>query len=227
MKEEIKSLFTKDKKKAKHLQRFFKTGKGQYGEGDVFIGMTMPQIRSIAKANIDMSYKNISSLIKSKVHEHRMCGLVILTYRYEKFSDERDKIYNFYLKHRKGINNWDLIDITTPKIVGNYLLSHNRSVLYEYVKGDLWERRIAVLACFAFIRNDDFKDIHKIAKLLLNDSEDLIHKAVGWMLREMGKRDVDELYKFLDKYYKKMPRTMLRYSIERIPKDKKEYYMKK
>ena len=214
--------------RAKHSQRFFKTGPGEYGEGDVFLGLTMPQIRVIAKKYFkEVSLEEVQELVKSKYHEFRMCALVMLVYKYEK-DIERKEIYNFFLKNTKYVNNWDLVDVTIPKTVGAYLLDKDRSVLYKLVKSsDLWERRISVLATFAFLSKGDFKDSIKIAEILLNDKHDLIHKAVGWMLREIGKRDESVLTDFLDKYCTQMPRTMLRYAIERLEEKKRKSYLKK
>ena len=218
-----------NKEKAKLLQGFFKTGPEQYGEGDVFLGLTVPQIRVIAKKYFkDISLHEIQSLVESKYHEFRMCGLIILTYKYEKFPSGRKEIYDFYLKNTKYINNWDLVDVTTPRIVGTYLLDKDRSVLYNLAKSsDLWEKRIAVLATFPFIRNNDFKDCLAISEILLDDKHDLIHKAVGWMLREIGKKNQAIEEEFLNKHYKTMPRTMLRYAIERFEEGKRKGYLKK
>ncbi|MBT4651672.1 DNA alkylation repair protein [Candidatus Woesearchaeota archaeon] len=218
-----------DPVRAKHSQRFFKTGPGEYGEGDVFLGLTMPQVRIVAKKYFkEIDYSSVQELVESKYHEFRMCALVMLVYKYEKFASERKEIYEFFLKNTKYINNWDLVDVTVPRTVGFYLVDHDRSVLYKLVKSkDLWERRISVLATFAFIRNNDFKDSLKISEILLNDKHDLIHKAVGWMLREIGKRDESVLEEFLDKHVTEMPRTMLRYSIERLEEGKRKGYLRK
>ena len=225
--QELKSLANPEK--AKLLQGFFKTGPEQYGEGDVFLGLTVPQIRVIAKQHFkDISLAEVQSLVESKYHEFRMCGLIILTYKYEKFPSGRKEIYDFYLKNTKYINNWDLVDVTTPRIVGTYLLDKDRSVLYNLAKSsDLWEKRIAVLATFPFIRNNDFKDCLAISEILLDDKHDLIHKAVGWMLREIGKKNQAIEEEFLNKHYKTMPRTMLRYAIERFEEGKRKGYLKK
>ncbi len=225
--QELKSLA--DPEKAKLLQGFFKTGKGEYGEGDVFLGLTVPQIRVIAKEYFkEISLSSVQELVESEYHEFRMCGLIILTYKYEKFVNERREIYDFYLKNTKYINNWDLVDVTVPKTVGNYLVDKDRSILYKLARSsDLWERRIAILATFAFIRNNDFADSLKLAEILLSDKHDLIHKAVGWMLREVGKKDQAVEEEFLQKHYKTMPRTMLRYAIERFEEGKRKEYLKK
>ena len=201
-------------------QRFFKTGKREYGEGDVFLGIVVPKTRSITKKYLDLDVKDVGDLLNSDIHEYRLAGLLILVGKYQK--GEKEKIFNFYLNNSSRINNWDLVDLTAPRIVGNYLLDKNRDVLYNLSKSDnLWERRIAIISTFAFIRENDFKDSLKIAEILLDDKYDLIHKAVGWMLREVGKKNINELRKFLKKNYKQMPRTMLRYSIEKFPEEER------
>ncbi|MBT4722279.1 DNA alkylation repair protein [Candidatus Falkowbacteria bacterium] len=220
----------KDSVRAEHSQRFFKTGKGEYGEGDVFIGLTMPQLRKVASNYQDLSINTLEQLLYSKIHEHRMIALLIAVLQYKKAIKQESKkaIYDFFIVHSKQINNWDLVDVTVPHVVGDYLLDKDRSILYKFAKSkNLWQRRIAVLACFAFIREKDFKDAIKISELLLQDKHDLIHKAVGWMLREIGKRDEKVLTKFLDKYCLQMPRTMLRYSIERLEETKRKDYLNK
>lgn len=227
LQQELHSLKNPDK--AKLLSGFFKTGKGEYGEGDVFLGITMPQQRVIAKKYFKpISLEDIEKLLHGKYHEERMTALVILTYKFEKaYKEEQKDIYDLYLKNTKYINNWDLVDVTTPRIVGAYLLEKERSVLYKLVKSkDLWERRISVLATFMFIREHQFEDSLRISEILLQDRHDLIHKAVGWMLREIGKRNQEVEEDFLQKHYKKMPRTMLRYAIEKFDEKKKQFYMK-
>lgn len=211
---------------------FFKTGKGQYGEGDKFLCIPMPQIRKVAKQYKDADFNIIQKLLDSPYHEHRMCGLVILVYKFESTDDTKLKkqIYTFYIKNLRAINNWDLVDVTTPNIVGQYLYENKdkKDILYTYARSNhLWKRRISILATFRFIKYNDFTDTLKIANILLHDDHDLIHKAVGWMLREMGKRDEPRLCRFLDKHYKTMPRTMLRYALERLTPEQKKYYMKK
>jgi 3-methyladenine DNA glycosylase AlkD len=218
---------------AKVLQGFFKTGPGQYGEGDIFLGIKVPVAREVIKKYYDFDFKDLQELLKSKIHEHRLSALFILVKKFAdavKAGDEKmqEKIYNFYLKNSKNINNWDLVDLSAPQIVGGYLLAKNREILYNLVESkNLWERRIAVLATFTFLRQKDFKDILKIAEILLSDEHDLIHKSVGWMLRETGKRDEKVLRKFLDKHYQKMPRTMLRYAIEKLPEAERKKYLTK
>ncbi len=214
-------------KKAENSARFFKTGKGQYGEGDVFLGLTVPEQRILAKRYKDLDLKSIQSLLESPIHEHRCTGLIILVGQFEKGdTDAQNTIADFYLKHLHCVNNWDLVDGSAPYILGTHLLKRDRSVLYELVKShSLWERRIAMLACFAFIKARDFKDALAIATLLLNDKEDLIHKAVGWMLRELGKIDFETELKFLRTHKTQMPRTALRYAIERFPIELKKELM--
>ncbi len=227
LKKELKKLA--DPKQAEVLQRFFKTGKGEYGEGDIFLGVKVPEQRKVVSKFEDLSLKDLEELLNSKIHEYRMSALFILTERYEK-EDEREKkkVFNFYLKNTKNINNWDLVDLSAPKIVGDYLLNKPRSVLYKLAKSNnLWERRIAIISTFTFIRNNEFRDTLKIAEILLNDKHDLIHKAVGWMLREVGKRDQKIEEEFLKKHYLKMPRVMLRYAIERFEERKRKFYLGK
>ena len=214
--------------KAKLLAGFFKTGKGQYGEGDVFLGIVVPIQREISKRFVDLTLVDLQKLIKSKIHEERMITLFILIKKYSKAKEEleKQKYFDFYLKNTKYINNWDLVDLSAPNIVGDYLIDKSRKVLYELVKSkSLWERRIAVLATFTFVRNKDFKDALKIAQILLDDKHDLIHKAVGWMLREIGKRDIAILEDFLQDKHKTMPRTMLRYAIEKMEEKKRKAYL--
>ena len=217
-----------DPVKAKLLSRYFKTGKGQYGEGDMFIGITVPKIREIAHLFVDANLPDIQELLKSKIHEYRLTALEILVAKYEKTKDEKlkEKIYKFYLRNTKHINNWDLVDLSCSYIVGDYLLDKDRKVLYKLAKSkNLWERRIAIISTQAFIRIEQHKDTFALATMLLNDKHDLIHKAVGWMLREVGKRVSKEReMKFLDKYAKKMPRIMLSYAIEHFSAKEKNYY---
>ena len=211
--------------KAKIYARFFKTGKGEYGEGDVFLGLTVPKTREIAGKYIDLDYGNLERLLKSKIHEERLIALLILVERFKK-TDDKKEIVDFYLKSLKYVNNWDLVDLSADKILGNYLLDKDKSLLYKLVKSEnIWERRIAMISTLHFIRNNKFDDTIRIARILMNDSHDLIHKACGWMLREMGKRDVSVLRNFLDRYHKEMPRTMLRYSIEKFSKQEREKWM--
>jgi 3-methyladenine DNA glycosylase AlkD len=217
------------KQKANNLSRFFKTGKGEYGEGDKFLGIMVPQIRGVVKRYRDLTLSETMKLVRSPWHEERLCGLLILVDQFERRDEKtRKRIYDTYLKSTKWINNWDLVDLTTPNIVGAYLKDKPRSVLMKLTRSkNLWERRIAVLATFRFIKDKDFKDALKIAHTLRNDSHDLIHKAVGWMLREVGKRDVKALERFLDEHRRHMPRTMLRYAIEKFPEKKRRSYLRR
>jgi len=226
LQKELKSL--SDPKQAKILQSFFKTGKGDYGEGDIFLGIKVPIQRKIIKAYQDLNFLDLQKLLNSKIHEHRLCALFILIAQYKNASQEKkEKIYKFYLKNAKRINNWDLVDLSAPNIVGDFLLDKDRKVLYKLVKSkNLWERRISILSTYSFIRNNNFKDTLKLAEILLKDEHDLIHKAVGWMLREIGKRDQKVEEKFLKKYYKEMPRIMLRYAIEKFNESKRQSYLK-
>ena len=221
---ESELLALADPKRVSGYQRFFKTGKGEYGEGDVFIGVTVPNQRKVAKKCRDISLSDAEKLLKSKVHEHRLTALFILIDKFKK--GEKEKVYSLYLNNAKKVNNWDLVDSSAPYIVGKYLLDKDRKVLYSLAKSDnLWERRIAMLSCFAFIRNNDFSDALNIAEILVDDKHDLMHKAVGWMLREIGKLDMSVEEKFLKKYCRTMPRTMLRYAIEKFPEAKRKFYM--
>lgn len=220
-----------DKEKAKHLQRFFKTGKGEYGEGDIFIGIVVPNQRIVAKKYKELPLSEIQILLNSKIHEHRLTALFILTYKFLK-TDEilKKKIVEFYLKNTKHINNWDLIDLSSVEILGEYFLENpeSKKVIYKFAGAkSLWERRISIISTFTMIRNRQFDDSLKIAEILLHDKEDLIHKAVGWMLREIGKRDLKTEQTFLDKHYKTMPRTMLRYAIEKFPEENRQHYLLK
>ncbi|MDP3987762.1 MAG: DNA alkylation repair protein [Candidatus Levybacteria bacterium] len=219
-----------DPKKAKILSRFFKTGKGQYGEGDIFLGIPVPNQRRVAKRYVNLPLNELEKLLNSKIHEHRLTALLILVDKYKKtrLDSARQEIFDFYLKNTKNINNWDLVDLSAPNIVGNFLLNSNRNVLYKLANSkNLWEKRIAVLATYAFIKNNQFEDTLKISQILLKDKHDLMHKAVGWMLREVGKRNQEIEEEFLKKYYKQMPRAMLRYAIEKFSEEKRRFYLKK
>ena len=214
-------------KKAKLLQGFFKTGKGEYGEGDIFLGIMVPDQRNLVKKYFkDLSSEEIEDLLNSKFHEERLVALLVLVMRYEKFTDQRRLIFQFYLENYANINNWDLVDLSAPNIVGKHLLNEDKAILYEFANSDnLWKKRIAILSTFTFIRYNKFEDALKIAEILLDDKHDLIHKAVGWMLREIGKRNLEVEENFLKKHYKKMPRTMLRYAIEKFEETKRKAYL--
>jgi 3-methyladenine DNA glycosylase AlkD len=220
-----------DAKKAKLLSGFFKTGKGEYGEGDIFIGIIVPNQRVVAKKYQTLVLTEIQKLLNSKIHEHRLTALFILTYKFPKADENlKKRIVEFYLKNTKHINNWDLIDLSSVEILGEYFLKHPeyKANIYKFAKSKcLWERRIAIISTFTLIRDRQFKDSLKIAKILLHDKEDLIHKAVGWMLREIGKRDLKIEEDFLRKYYQTMPRTTLRYAIEKFPEKKRKFYLLK
>lgn len=216
--------------KAKALRWFFKTGKGEYAEGDKFLGLKTAETRAVARRYSDIGYSDIGKLLASKIHEERGVAVMILVRRFEKGDLQTQReVYDIYLKNLDGINNWDLVDISCPKIIGGYLWESgaNRDFLYEFAKSDnLWKRRIAIMSTFWFIREKDYKDFLVIAEMLLKDKHDLIHKAVGWMLRETGNRNLEVEEKFLKEHYKNMPRTMLRYAIEKFPEKKRQRYLK-
>jgi len=214
-----------DPVRAKHSLRFFKTGVGEYGEGDQFLGLTNPQIRdTVGRYWRDTTLDDSVKLLHSPLHEVRLTGLLILVTKYQHKQDQ-DKIYSLYLENTTYINNWDLVDLTAHKIVGHYLLSRPRDILYQLARSDsLWERRISIISTFTFIKQHDYTDAIKLATILLHDPQDLINKAVGWVLREVGKADLPTLIKFLDTHAASMPRTMLRYSIEKLdPKTRQGY----
>lgn len=213
--------------KAKLLQRFFKTGKGEYGEGDIFLGVMVPKSRILAKKYKNFDLNDIGSMLESKIHEERLIALFILVDKY-KTTNHKKIIFHFYIKNTKYINSWDLVDLSASKIVGMHLLDKDRSILYKLAKSkNIWERRIAIISTFQFIDNNQFDDSLKIAKMLLGDQHDLIHKAAGWVLREIGKKDLKIEREFLDRHYKKMPRTMLRYAIEKFPQSLRVHYLSK
>jgi len=226
---EIKESLQKlaDKNTAEVLQRFFKTGAGEYGEGDVFIGIKVPPLRKLAAEFQDTPLKSLRRLLKSEIHEERTLALMILVRQFARADENvRERIYDFYVAHTSFINNWDLVDGSAPYIVGPFLWKRDRSPLYVLAKStSLWERRIAILSTFYFIRQNDFVDALKISELLLADEHDLIHKAVGWMLREIGKRDRAVEESFLKTRCRTMPRTMLRYAIERFPEPHRRRYL--
>jgi 3-methyladenine DNA glycosylase AlkD len=215
------------REKAGVLQGFFKTGPGEYGEGDLFLGVVVPDIRRVAKEFQDTPLGEIKKILMSRYHEERLLALLMLVRRYEKGGEAlKRRLYALYLKNTRYINNWDLVDLSAPNIVGTHLLERSRKPLYVFARSKaLWKRRIAILSTFAFIRQNDFDDTLRISKSLLKDDHDLLHKAVGWMLREVGKRDLRVEERFLKQHYKKMPRTMLRYAIERFPETKRRNYL--
>jgi len=218
-----------DSEKAKNLSWFLKTGKGQYGEGDRFLGITVPRLRTISKKYQELDFEDLQKLLSNKIHEHRLSALIILRFKYQCSNIKDQKaIVKFYLKNTRKINNWDLVDLSCHYILGNWLLDKDRKILYELARSkNLWERRIAIITTFAFIRVKQFEDSLKISQILLGDKHDLIHKAVGWVLREVGKKNKKTEINFLDKHYKTMPRTMLRYAIEKFSDKERKFYLKK
>jgi 3-methyladenine DNA glycosylase AlkD len=212
---------------ARIFKWFFKTGPGEYGEGDHFLGLRVPALRALTKKYRDLAYTDALELLKSAWHEERVLALMLLVDRYQRGDDrEKERIHRAYLKNTRRINNWDLVDASAAQIVGAHLTASNVKLLVDLAKSkSLWERRIAIVATYHFIRRDEFRPTLGIAELLLNDSHDLIHKAVGWMLREVGKRDRAVLDSFLLKHYARMPRTMLRYAIERHPEKQRKAYL--
>ncbi len=226
MQKRLRQFATKEK--ASLLQRFFKTGPGEYGEGDRFLGVMVPDIRNVMKEFRDAPLAELVKLVRSPWHEERLLGLLILVDQFERGDEPlRKRVCSLYLKNTKYINNWDLVDLTAHKIVGAHLDGGSRALLYRFVKSKrLWERRIAIIATAHFIRQNRFDDTLALAEALLDDEHDLMHKAVGWMLREVGKRDVVVLERFLKKHHAAMPRTALRYAIERFPEAKRKKYLK-
>ena len=222
----LKTLATEERRKVNEW--FFKTGKGEYGYGDIFLGVTMPDIRRIAKKfSQEISLQELTELIRNPIHEVRLCALIILVNKYKK--ENSDKIYQYYMDHLTAINNWDLVDSSAPYIVGDYLYKHpeKSKILIDFSHSEnLWVRRISIVSTFTFIKNNEFKTTLKIAKLLLNDNHDLIHKALGWMLREIYKRDERIIKRFLRQNYAQIPRTTLRYAIERMDKEERLLYLK-
>ncbi len=227
LKNEIKQKASPEK--AKILSGFFKTGKGQYGEGDVFLGLTVPEQRLLAKKYQDLSIDDIGELIQNKIHEYRLVALLILVQKFNSANQEqKKKIFEFYVEHKDQVNNWDLVDLSADKIIGAWLINKDKKLIYNLANSEnLWDKRIAMISTFYFIKKNKFEDALKIAEILIDDKHDLIQKAVGWMLREIGKRNQEIEEKFLDKHYKIMPRTMLRYSIERFDEQKRKHYMNK
>ncbi len=232
------------KERAIKSQRFFKTDKGDYGERDIFVGIRTPEIRKISKSyQEDLTLADLDFFLQNNIHEYRLFALISLTYLYEKTKEienvveqeqRKEEIFNYYLKNRHWINNWDLVDISAPKIVGEFLKDKERekgsggegNILYDLIRSDnLWEQRIAIVSTYAFIKEGEFKEILDFSKLLMNHKHDLIQKALGWMLREVGKQEVTVLKAFLDDYANRMPRTMLRYSIERLDDEERQKYL--
>lgn len=222
---ELRSLASPET--ARILQRFFKTAPGEYGAGDQFLGIKVPRLRALAKKYRALLLPDMQQLLNSPWHEERLCALLLLMQFYERAGDsDRQAVYELYLANTKQINNWDLVDVSAPHIVGVHLQNRPRNVLYELASSSsLWRRRIAIIATFHFIRRDDFSDTLHIAERLLDDPHDLIHKATGWMLREIGKRDLPVAESFLQAHHSSMPRTMLRYAIERFPEPLRQRYL--
>lgn len=215
--------------KATFFPKFFKTGPGEYAEGDQFLGVTVPEQRRIAKKHRELPLPEIAKLVSSPIHEHRLTGFLVLTEQFRKADEEtRARLFAFCRKHLTGLNNWDLVDTVAPKIFGEHLIAHPelRKMLHTFAgDGSLWKRRIAILSTQAFIRRGDFTDTLVLAERLLHDSHDLIHKAVGWMLREVGERDRARLEEFLERHAAEMPRTMLRYAIEKFSPQRRRHFM--
>ncbi len=204
-----------------------KTGPGEYGEGDIFFGIRVPVTCKVARKFRGLPLEQVLQLLKSKFHEERLLALFMLVALFKKGDEKAKKnIYDAYLGHTDTINNWDLVDGSAHQIVGGYLFGRNRKRLYQLAKSkSLWERRISMIATYTFIKKDDFEDTLKLSEILLTDEEDLMHKAVGWMLREVGKKDIEVEERFLRKHYKRMPRTMLRYAIEKFEEKKRKGYL--
>lgn len=218
-----------DPKKAAFFPTFFKTGPGGYAQGDVFLGVTVPEQRRIARRHRELPLDALATLVHSPVHEHRFTGFVILVDQYERGdASERERLFAFCREHLAGLNNWDLVDTVAPRLLGVHLLAHPelRPLLQDFANSAvLWERRIAILSTFAFIRAGDFTPTLELARRLLEDPHDLMHKAVGWMLREVGNRDLAREEAFLEEHAAVMPRTMLRYAIEKFPPARREHYL--
>lgn len=215
------------KKDAAFLQGYFKTGPGEYGEGDKFIGVRVPVLRKLSRQYRDLSLPECKHLLQSFYHEERLLALLILVLQFQKVDESNKKnIYQVYVNNLRFINNWDLVDSSAPKIVGAWLWDKDRTLLYKLARSTkLWRRRVAIMSTLYFIGQDEFKDTLKISEVLLDDKHDLIHKAVGWMLREVGNRDRAIEERFLKKHYQKMPRTILRYAIEKFPEANRKRYL--
>lgn len=225
---ELRQLATDEKRIV--LQRFFKTAPGQYGEGDRFLGVTVPLTRIVAKKHLAMPLNEIIELLQSEWHEVRLCALLMMCERFKKGdSATRKDIFNYYIENTGRINNWDLVDLSAPTIVGGYLMDKPRDLLYRMAESELlWDNRIAIVATLAFIKHKDSDDTYRLALKMMNHKHDLMHKAIGWMLRESGKRDDDRrLFNFVDEYRKRMPRTMLRYAIEKFTDEERKYLLRK
>ena len=213
---------------AEHSKRFFKTGRGEYGEGDRFLGIRVPVLRKLVRTLRGMPIAVIAELLESAFHEERLLALLMLVDMFARGEQSvRHEVYRLYLKKLRFVNNWDLVDCSAAQIIGVYLSQRSKAPLYRLARSPrLWERRIAIMSCFHFIKQDRFEDALRISEMLIQDEEDLIHKAVGWMLREIGKRALEEEEGFLTRHYQTMPRTMLRYAIERFPSQRRQAYLR-
>ncbi len=224
LQKDVKKL--ENKKKAKTLAGFFKTGEGEYGYGDVFLGIPVPESRKIALKYRDLGFEDMLQLLRSEIHEERLIALLILVHQFQHDEMLQRRIYEFYLKNAKFVNNWDLVDSSADKIVGAYLSDKPKTVIYKLAKSsNLWERRIAMISTYYFIKNNDYDDAISIAEILITDENELIQKAVGWMLREVGNRDLKTEEAFLKKHYKTMGRTALRYAIEKFSENERKKYL--
>ena len=217
-----------DESIARHSAGFFKTGKGEYAEGDRFLGIRVPVLRKLVKEYPDLTIPQVTSLLRSRYHEERLLAVLMLVAHYNKAGDnDKRRIYDLYLGNTQYINNWDLVDSSAEHIVGAYLWERDKTPIYTLAGSEsLWERRISIMSTYHYIKKNEFRDALRISKILLKDKEDLIHKAVGWMLREIGKKDLPKEEAFLKTHYQKMPRTMLRYAIEKFPEKKRQGYLK-
>lgn len=224
---EMEALGNEEKRRV--LQRFFKTGEGQYGYGDKFLGITVPLTRGVAKRHKDVDDGTIVELLRSEWHEVRLCALLIMVEKVRRGDEDTcRRMYDIYLANTERINNWDLVDLSAPQIVGGWLMRRSRAVLYELADSPLlWDNRVAIISTFAFIKAGDLEDTYMLAVKLMNHPHELIHKAVGWMLREAGKRDMPRLKIFIDDRYADMPRTMLRYAIEKFPEEERKAILKR
>jgi 3-methyladenine DNA glycosylase AlkD len=218
-----------DPVKREYLPRFFKTGKGGYGEGDRFLGVVVPNTRLVAKRHKDDPLEVVAELLQSPWHECRLCALLMLVERFKKRNEaERRQIVDLYLAHTASINNWDLVDLSAPGLIGVYLADKPRALLYRLVESPLlWEQRIAIVSTYTLIKRGDYLDTIALAERLLSHRHDLMHKSVGWMLREVGKRDKELLLQFLEKHSTEMPRTMLRYAIEKFPEEERQWWLRR
>ena len=224
---ELQALSNAEKREI--FPRFFKAGKGEYGEGDRFLGVTVPNIRAIAKLHKDVSIEEIRKLIQSEWHEVRLCALIIMVEKSKKKDEAlRKELFNLYLSQTKRINNWDLVDLSCRFIIGEYLLDKSRDILYHLAQSPLlWDNRIAIVSTYAFIRKGQLEDTYALSDLMMQHPHDLMHKAIGWMLREAGKRDSERLYDYVMSHRADMPRTMLRYAIEKFSPKERAILMKR